>query len=350
MRILQILHGKEAGGHLTLAEIVGTELAKRGFELESAHLFARFDTAMPAKVAGTLRVAARILFGKYDALITYQPSASILAGVIGTIARCPRRIVHQTNLPDEIKQLMRWLDRLAGVLGLYSVNVANSSATWKAFSRYPRRYRRSMILIEHGVEVTQPTRDRAATLARFRIPDDGRVMLNVGRLSAQKNQRVLIEALAELPDRRLVVAGEGALRSTYEAMAAQLGVLDRLHLLGDVSRQEVADLLRAADLFVFPSTWETFGLAAVEAALAELPVVASDLPVLREVLSCGLGAAATFVPAGDPVAWARAIADCGPRSTAECGKIAAVLSSRYSITKMAEAYYGILAREPDPAH
>jgi glycosyltransferase involved in cell wall biosynthesis len=350
MRVLQILHGKEAGGHLTLAEIIGAELAKRGFELESAHLFARFDTAMPAKVIGTLQVAGRILFGRYDAVITYQPSASILAGVVGAIARCPRRIVHQTNLPDEIKQLMRWLDRVAGTLGLYTVNVANSTTTLKAFSRYPGRYRRSMMLIEHGVETTRPIRNRAATLARFDIPDEGCLTLNVGRLSAQKNQGVLIQALPELPGHRLIVAGEGALRGEYQAMAARLGVQKRLHLLGDVSRQDVADLLHAADVFAFPSTWETFGLAVVEAALAGLPLVASELPVLREVLSSGHATAATFVPATDPKAWARAIAECRPSSTAECGKIAAALATRYSITRMIDAYFAILVPNADSAH
>src|SRR6185295_20147568 len=97
------------------------------------------------------------------------------------------------------------------------------------------------------------------------------------------------------PFRTIGDRGDGPERPDYTALAAELGVSDRLHLLGDVTRADIADLLAAADLFVFPSAWETFGLAAVEAAFAGVPIVAADLPVLREVLSAEGGTAATFV-------------------------------------------------------
>src|SRR5262249_50877876 len=133
------------------------------------------------------------------------------------------------------------------------------------------------------------------------------ILLNVGRLSEQKNQDVLIAALPRLPAARLVIAGDGPKRAAFAVLAARLNVADRLHMLGDVTRQDVADLLGAADLFVFPSTWETFGLAAVEALMAGVPIIASDLPVLREVLSADGGAAATFVAPFDTDGWATAI-------------------------------------------
>ena len=63
-----------------------------------------------------------------------------------------------------------------------------------------------------------------------------------------------------------------------------LGVDDRLHMLGALSANDIADLYAAADVFVFPSIWETFGLAAVEAGMAGMPMVVADLPVLHEVL------------------------------------------------------------------
>src|SRR2546430_9530746 len=56
---------------------------------------------------------------------------------------------------------------------------------------------------------------------------------------------------------------------------------------GELSPERVAHLLRALDVFVFPSLAETFGLAVVEAAQAGIPVVSNDLPVLRETLSLG---------------------------------------------------------------
>ena len=77
-------------------------------------------------------------------------------------------------------------------------------------------------------------------------------------------------------------------------------------MLGALPADDIADLYAAADLFVFPSTWETFGLAAVEAGMAGLPMVVADLPVLREVLRAdGSGAgrircARTTSRAGSP--------------------------------------------------
>jgi len=339
MRVLQIVHQDQAGGVKTLAEIIGDGLAVHGIAAETAFMFP--GPGLRAKLTGTARVAWRVLTGRYDAVVAYQPAASILTGIVGWLARCPLRIVHQTALPTEVKASMRWLDRIVGTLGLYTVNVVNSQATAVAYARYPARYRRGMVMIEHGVAAQKPTRGRAATLSAFGIPA-GRILLNVGRLTEQKNQDVLIRALARVPAVRLVIAGDGPERPDYETLAAGLGVAERVHLLGDVTRSGIADLLAAADLFVFPSTWETFGLAAVEAAMAGAPIVAADLPVLREVLSARGGTAARFVAPFDTDGWVNAI-----RSSAQAPSAAIVnaIAQRYSVVRMVDAYAALLERD-----
>jgi glycosyltransferase involved in cell wall biosynthesis len=337
MRVLQVIHNAKAGGVQTLAEIIGAGLAARGVTVETALLFPGSGTF--DKITGAARIAWRILTGRHDALIGYQSSASILIGAAGWLARCRLRIAHQTALPTEIRSSMRWLDRAAGTLGLYSVNVVNSQATAAAFAHYPDRYRRRLLTIEHGIASPPPRRGRAATLAAFGIPD-GRVVLNVGRLTRQKNQGVLIRALARLPTIRLVIAGDGPALRDYQALAAKLGVGDRLHLLGDVTRNDASDLLAACDLFVFPSTWETFGLAAVEAAMAGRPIVAADLPVLREVLSTDDGAAAAFVPSLDLDGWTQAMAR---ESAIPHSAIADAIARRYAVKRMVDAYAALLS-------
>jgi glycosyltransferase involved in cell wall biosynthesis len=69
------------------------------------------------------------------------------------------------------------------------------------------------------------------------------------------------------------------------AQATKLGVSDRVHLIGEVAPHRIFEFIACGDLFVFPTLYETFGLSAAEAAIAGVPVVANDLPVLREVLS-----------------------------------------------------------------
>jgi glycosyltransferase involved in cell wall biosynthesis len=345
-RILQVIHGDEAGGVKTLADALGETLRADGHVVDTVCLFPPHPAGVVGKLAGMARVGRLILTGRYDAVMAYQSTASVVAGVAGWLARCPRRIVHQTVLPSELKPALRWLDLIVGTSGLYTVNVLNSKATWAAFARYPALYRSRMRLIEHGVLQPVPKRDRAATLARFAVPDDRRILLNVGRLAVQKNQGVLIRALAEISSVRLVVAGDGPLRGALEADAAEWGVADRLHLLGDVGRQDVADLLAASDVFVFPSIWESFGLAAVEAALLGRRIVASDLDVLREVLA-GHDVAASFVPPNDATAWTAAIRVA---LTPPVGGLAArnglAISERYTVRRMADAYGWLLAGAP----
>lgn len=335
------MHGREAGGVATLVEAIGTGLAVHGTEVEIAYLFDASRPGVAGKARGILRVARLIVSRRYDAILAYQSSAAILAAIIGWLSGCPTRIVHQTALPLEVRAPLRWLDLLVGTLGFYTVNVLNSRSTAAAFARYPARYRRDMVLIEHGVSLPASAECRAAVLARHAVPDDGPILLNVGRLTAQKNQDVLIEALAALPEARLVIAGAGPLQANREALARSEGVMDRLHLLGDVTAQEVADLLGSSDVFVFPSTWETFGLAAVEAAMVGLPIVAADLPVLREVLA---GATSVrLAPPHDVGAWIEAIgAMIGVSRAGRDAARGAAVAERYTIDRMLDDYRTIL--------
>ncbi len=121
------------------------------------------------------------------------------------------------------------------------------------------------------------------------VPDDARVLLSVSRLVAQKGVDRTIRALpavrAEHPDVALVVLGEGPERASLDALAASLGVHDRVFLLGRVP--DVAAWLLRAELLVHPARWEGFGLALLEAMLASLPVVATGVSAIPELVADG---------------------------------------------------------------
>ncbi|MGI5133010.1 MSMEG_0565 family glycosyltransferase [Pseudonocardia sp. CA-107938] len=144
--------------------------------------------------------------------------------------------------------------------------------------------------------------DAAAARARWR-ERLGRYVLAVGGIEPRKGTLDLVEAMAlvhrERPDLALVVAGGETLfdyrgyRARVEARAAELGVAPVV--LGPVQHDELPALVAAADVLAFPSTKEGFGLAAMEALAAGVPVVTRDLPVLREVFD-GAAAFATDPP------------------------------------------------------
>jgi glycosyltransferase-like protein len=127
---------------------------------------------------------------------------------------------------------------------------------------------------------------RAAWRDRF-----GRYVLAVGGIEPRKGSIELLEAYAKLrdrlPDARLVIAGGETLfdyrgyRAEWEARAAELGV--HPEVLGPVPHDDLPSLVAAARCFAFPSTQEGFGLAAMEALAAGVPLVVRDLPVFREV-------------------------------------------------------------------
>ena len=344
MRILQILHDDERGGVQKLAGMLEQGLRSHRFAVETAYLYPCADLPLYVKLICTLRMARRIWRGDVDTLVAYQSTASVLVGIVGWLAGCRLRIVHQTSTPGATPRPLRILDRLAGTLGLYSANIVNSAATWAEFARYPARYRRSLILIEHGLDVPVPTASREATRRRFGLPPAQPLLLNVGRLTAQKNQDVLIRALACLPQAHLVLAGAGARDDSFEALAATLGVDDRLHRLGALPAEDIADLYAAADLFVFPSTWETFGLAAVEAGMAGLPMVVADLPVLREVLRADGSEPVVFVAPDDVEGWisaiGRALTPATPASRGTAA-FARALTAKYSRQRMIESYLSL---------
>jgi glycosyltransferase involved in cell wall biosynthesis len=136
------------------------------------------------------------------------------------------------------------------------------------------------------------------------VPADARVVLAVARLTMQKGVDVAVRALSALPpDTVLVVLGEGPERAALEQLAADLGVVDRVFLLGRVP--DVAAWLQRAAAFVHPARWEGFGLAVLEAMLAGLPVVASNVSSLPELVV--EGETGFLVPPDDAAALAAAV-------------------------------------------
>ena len=138
----------------------------------------------------------------------------------------------------------------------------------------------------------------------------GRYVLALGGIEPRKGSIDLLEAMAlvqrDAPDVRLVVAGGETLfdyrpyREAYDRRASELGV--DLEVLGTVDDDALPALVAGASALGFTSTKEGFGLAAMEALAARVPVVARDLPVLREVL----GSAVTY--ASDPAGFAHGLA------------------------------------------
>ena len=158
-------------------------------------------------------------------------------------------------------------------------------------------------------------------------PSESRTILYVGRLSPEKGLRTLLEAWAgvEPSALELVIVGDGPLRAELEARR-----LSNVTFLGWMPKQQVAAYMLRARALIFPSEWyETFGLTVVEAMASGLPVVASDLGGIPELL--GSGAHAWLCAPFDPGAWATGLRRIERASSAEINDWGAALRTEYEV-------------------
>ncbi|MGN6513583.1 MAG: glycosyltransferase [Lysobacteraceae bacterium] len=164
-----------------------------------------------------------------------------------------------------------------------------------------------VLAIHNGISVQRfrPSPEARERLrGQFGIPPGRKLFFAAGRLGWSKDYPTMFAALAKLPadlDYQLLVAGDGDLRASLEQMVADLGLSTRVRFLG--IRNDVADLMAAADVYLLSSVGESFGLVVAESMACECVVVATDAVGVGEVLGdCGF-----LVPRQDPAAFAAAI-------------------------------------------
>ena len=132
----------------------------------------------------------------------------------------------------------------------------------------------------------------------------------VSRLSPEKGFEYLLRAVASLRDRDIevdvVLAGDGPSRAALERLAGELGLRERVDFVGEIAHDDVPAVLQRLDIFAMPSTWEGFGVSALEASAMELPVVASNIHGIPDVVVDG--ETGLLLPPADVDALADAIA------------------------------------------
>jgi glycosyltransferase involved in cell wall biosynthesis len=168
---------------------------------------------------------------------------------------------------------------------------------------------KTVTVIPYGVELDQFQPQPRAELAPI-------VVGSVARLSPEKGLEYLLRAVAlireradqryqPVPQLEVVLAGDGPSRETLEYLTAELRIDDRVRFLGEIPHEDVPAVLQGFDIFAMPSTWEGFGVSALEASAMELPVVASDIHGIPDVVAHG--ETGILVPPRDVTAIADAI-------------------------------------------
>lgn len=176
----------------------------------------------------------------------------------------------------------------------------------------------------------------------------------VTRLMPAKGNRYLVDAVKpiveQIPEAHVYIAGEGELHGELEAQARALGITDRLHFLG--FQRDVAAVLSAYDLVVFPSLWEGTPLTSFEALAMGKPIVSTDADGLRDILRDQVDAVIVPKESGRAIADAVVALERDPATRAALGAEAQRTSQRYDIgayVRKMEQLYTLMARVSRPS-
>ncbi len=335
--MIALLHGAGAWG--AVEEYVAAVACALGDEAVLIHPgVERFEelgvrtVIVPAGASNTVLLTARLtrLLRRLRPSVAHVTDVWPPALVAARLARVPRLIVthHTPELPRR--------DNLAGRLWSRLGWAARPEVIYTSESQRAEDGREPAHVIALGIDL-----DRFAG-GKPTLPRDGPLVGTVARLAEQKGQRYLLEAASLLPEARFAIVGDGELRPELEALAAKLGVAERVLFTG--ARDDVPDLLASFDVFAFPSLFEGLCLAVIEAQAAGIPVVATPVGGIRETVVDG--ETGLLVPPRDAGALAAAIRrllddpDAAARMAAEAKSR---VRDQFSVERMVERTLALYA-------
>ncbi len=295
---------------------VGQELRAQGYRVASLGLDIK-HTAAWRVVAGVRRLLKEL---RPDILHThlYHPNlygrlAALglgLSGVVAAVHNSYPRVKFHRRLWNFA---LGWMtDRV--LVGSYQV--------WRDVRTYDAIPAARLVLLPYGIPLAELEGPETYAEARERLQVSGFVMGTVGRLEEQKGHADLLKAWPELrreiPDLTLLIVGAGRRQEALLRQVGELGALGRVRFLG--TRRDLPLIYRALDLYVQPSRWEGLPLALLKAMGAGLPVVATRVSGIEEVITDGVNG--RLVAPGRPEALAQAILELyrHPGARARLGK------------------------------
>lgn len=238
---------------------------------------------------------------------TFLLTGSLYGRFAAMMARVPIVIGTEVNIYERKRGLHtlaeRWLMR-----GTDAV-VASAESVRDYYIRQVDADPTKVEVIYNAVDWSQleTTVGREEMRASLGLPPGAPAIGIIARLTEQKGHRVLFDALVQRPDlahAHLVVVGGGELNDTLVHRVAELGLSERVHFLGP--RRDLGNILSAMDVFTMPSYWEGLPLSLVLAMGAGLPVVATAVAGIPEVVHDGV--TGLLVPPGDSAALSEALA------------------------------------------
>jgi len=266
-----------------------------------------FLANLPRLTVGLARLLCLLLRGRFDAVETFTHHSNLLGIPLAWLAGVPVRIASHRGVIRDFPQWLNWMHTQIINWGFANRLVAVSEYTRQAAIKDGIKPEK-ITVIPNAVALpkTEP-QNREQTRRQLGLTKGSALILTVGRLNPEKGHDLLLQAAAQAlqqyPMARFALAGDGVLRKKLELLAQQLEIADAVLFLGH--RDDIPDLLAAADIFALPSRSEGMPNALLEAMATGLAAIAFEAGGIGEVLrdeETGL-----LVPPEDPAAFAQAL-------------------------------------------
>lgn len=297
----------------TVCFIEGDDDLVPDFESAGAHVV-DFGASFKFDPRALARMARFFACENFDVIHANLPYAQALGRVFGRIGG-QTVVSTQHSVAEHYHPITGALERLTRPLDTRTVAI--SAGVERSFTGQAHGYEPDMdgqwCTIYNGIDVAGfnervRTADTTALATNYGI-DDQPVFVSVGRYVPAKSQHDLIVAMEHVtnsyPDARLLLVGWGDLEDDLRTAAHASGLAANVTLTGRVPPTDIHNYYALADAFVTSSTMEGLGIAGLEAMAAELPVVATAIPGLREIVADG--ETGQLVPPSDPEALAAAM-------------------------------------------
>jgi glycosyltransferase involved in cell wall biosynthesis len=293
--------------HADLRVIVSSEDRNTVEELVDSVPVARLSTLLTAfSTAISPGMVSRIRNSDAELVHIHLPNPTAVLAYLASGHRGPLVVTYHS---DTVKQkvLGRLFEPLLNAALRRSSAIIATSPNYLATSTVLQAFRERCHVIPYGIDTAQFERCDADAVRAVRERCGERLIISVGRLVYYKGFEVLIQAMAGVRG-KLVIVGDGPLRGSLESLAARLGVSDKVIFAGEINNTGVTPYYHAADLFALASVArsEAFGIVQIEAMAAGLPVVNTGLDSGVPFVSLHKQTGLT-VPPQDPDALAAAI-------------------------------------------
>ena len=303
---------------------------------------------------GMLRLYRLMVREQFCAVETFTHHANLIGLPIAWVANVPLRIATHHGGAEGFPGWVIRVHQLVTNAGIATSLVAVSEHVRRQALTHERIRADRILVIPNGIDVNTGEKfshhERRKLRLTLGIEPDDFLVLTVGRLQEPKGHVFLLEAipavLESFPNTVFAFAGEGQLREDLESKARSLDITAAVHFLGN--RPDIPSLLGVSDCFVLPSIWEGLPIALLEAMAAGLPVVATKVGGIEEVVTDNRNG--LLVEPANPMALSRAIiqllsSEEHRKHLGSAGK--ALVNEKYTLDQMCLRYEQLFQSTPE---